>query len=263
MRADAAALLPEGLIRIGEAELHYRWIGPGPEEAPTVVMLHEGLGAVTTWRDFPDRLAEATGHGVFVYSRQGYGKSSPCALPRPLDYMTREAVDVVPPLLDAIGFRRGALLGHSDGGSIAAVYCGRFDDPRVEKLILLAPHFFNEDCCVTSIAEINRIYQDGLRDKLKRHHGDNVDCAFRGWADSWLHPDFLKWNIEADLAGVATPTLVIQGKDDEYGTIAQIEAVRRHVTAPVTVAHLDDCGHSPFRDRPDATLDAISAFLHA
>jgi len=255
-------LPPEGFLTIGAADLEYRWIGPRPDAAPTLVLLHEGLGAITIWRDFPERLAELTGCGVFVYARQGYGRSSPCALPRPLDYMTREAVDVVSPLLDAIGLRKGALVGHSDGGSIAAIHGGRFNDPRIAALVLMAPHFFTEEVCVAAIAEANSAYDTtGLRASLERHHGDNVDCAFRGWADSWLHPDFLKWDIRDDLAKVEAPTLVIQGKNDQYGTVAQVDAVRELAKGPVEAVLLDDCGHSPFRDQPDATLAATADFL--
>ena len=175
-------LADQGLLDLGDQSLEYRMIGPRPDQGPTIVLLHEGLGCVGMWRDFPERLSEATGRGVFVYSRQGYGGSSPCAVPRPLTYMHHEGQEVLPRLLDAIGFRRGTLFGHSDGASIAAIYAGSHDDPRVENLILMAPHFFTEEITVASIAEAKTAYETThLRERLKRYHGDNVDCAFWGW----------------------------------------------------------------------------------
>src|SRR5215471_8118661 len=183
-------LSPSGFLRVGAAELEYRMIGPAPSDAPTIVMLHEGLGSAALWGDFPDRLQAATGAGVLVYSRAGYGASSPATLPRPLDYMQIEALEVLPKLLDAIGFRRGILVGHSDGGSIAAVYAGGIADHRVRAIALLAPHFIVEDICVASIAEIKNAYETtDLRAKLARWHKD-VDNAFYGWNGAWLDPGF-------------------------------------------------------------------------
>lgn len=256
--------ITDGFATVGNARLETRHIGPSPAEAPTIVMLHEGLGAITTWRDFPEKLAEKTGCGVFVFARQGYGRSSPCDLPRPLDYMTREAVDVLPGLLDAIGFQHGILLGHSDGASIAAIYAGHFDDRRIDGIVLMAPHFFTEDFGLMSIAAARDAYQaTDLRDRLMRHHGDNVDCAFNGWAGAWLHREFKHWDIREYLTGNSTPMLVIQGVDDEYGTVAHVETAAKMSGGPVDVALLERCGHAPFRDRPDATLDAVGAFVHA
>src|SRR5690242_21916802 len=163
----------QGFLHIGGNDLEYRMLGPAPEQAPTIVMLHEGLGSAALWGDFPEKLQAATGAGVFVYSRAGYGASTPVTLPRPLDYMHREALDVLPKLLDAIGFRRGILVGHSDGGSIAAIYTGGIADHRVRAIALLAPHFIVEDMCVASIADIKTIYETtDLRAKLARWHKD-------------------------------------------------------------------------------------------
>src|ERR1700752_2261471 len=171
-------LQSSGFLRIGEADLEYRMLGPSPAEAPTIVMLHEGLGSAALWGEFPEKLPGAHGAGVFVYSRAGYGASSPVKLPRPLDYMHREALDVLPKLLVAIGFRRGLLLGHSDGASIAAIYAGSRQDHRVEGIALIAPHFVVEDISVASIAEIKTTYETtDLRAKLARWHRD-VDNAF-------------------------------------------------------------------------------------
>src|SRR5262247_2214345 len=174
-------LANEGMLDIGAMRLEYRMIGPRPHEAPTIVMLHEGLGCVGLWGDFPDQLQTATGAGVFVYSRAGYGRSSPVKLPRPLTFMHDEARAVLPKVLDAIGFRRGLLLGHSDGASIAAIYAGTIQDHRVRGLVLMAPHFFTEDMGIAEIARAREAYASGdLRQKLARWHAE-VDNAFKGW----------------------------------------------------------------------------------
>src|SRR3954465_12358302 len=181
-------------LGIAGASLEYRMIGPKPDAAPTIVMLHEGLGSVTTWGDFPAKLAERTGAGVFLYSRAGYGKSSSIALPRPLDYMQREATEVLPKLLDMIGFRRGILLGHSDGATIAAWYAGSVQDHRVRGLVLMAPHFFMEASNVDAIRKTVASYETELRPRLARHHAE-VDTAFRGWSGAWLAPGFQNFDI--------------------------------------------------------------------
>src|SRR6202043_3597414 len=188
-------LSPSGFLSIGAADLEYRMIGPLPAEAPTIVMLHEGLGSAALWGDFPEKLQAATGAGVLVYSRAGYGASSPVKLPRPLDYMHIEALEVLPKLLETIGFRRGLLLGHSDGASIAAIYAGGVPDHRVRGVAMIAPHFVVEDISVTSIAEIKTAYETaGLKTKLARWHRD-VDNAFYGWNGAWLDPRFRGWDI--------------------------------------------------------------------
>ena len=179
--------------------------GPPPAEAPTIVMLHEGLGCLALWRDFPARLAAATGWGVFAYSRAGYGRSDPVALPRPLDYMTREARSSLPAALDAIGIKRGILLGHSDGASIAAIYAGEHADERVKGLVLIAPHVFTEEPGLASIAEARRAYETGdLRERLAKYHA-NVDVAFYGWNGAWLDPWFKAWTIEDAVRPLARP----------------------------------------------------------
>jgi pimeloyl-ACP methyl ester carboxylesterase len=249
-----------GFLDIGSQHLEYRMIGPRPAEAPTLVLLHEGLGCVGLWGDFPEKLQQATGCGVFVYSRAGYGKSSPVKLPRPLSYMHDEARDTLPKLLDAIGFQRGLLIGHSDGASIAAIYAGSHQDHRVGGLMLIAPHFFTEDTGVASIAEAKKAYETGdLRQRLARWHA-NVDNAFTGWNDAWLDPEFRKWDITEFLAYIRVPLLIVQGHDDQYGTVKQIEIAERECYCPVEVALLEDAKHSPQREAPDATLKAITDF---
>ncbi len=248
-----------GLIADGK-QLEAVAYGPPPSEAPTIVMLHEGLGCVALWRDFPAALAAATGWGAFAYSRAGYGRSEPVDLPRPLDYMTREARMSLPAVLDAIGFERGILLGHSDGASIAAIYAGeRFAD-RVSGLVLIAPHLFTEEPGLASIAESRRAYEAGaLRAKLGKYH-THVDSAFYGWNGAWLDPGFKAWNIEDAVDRWRIPALLIQGADDPYGTLAQIRAIETRSPAPVESLILERCRHSPHAEQPQATLAAIVGF---
>jgi pimeloyl-ACP methyl ester carboxylesterase len=249
-----------GFLDLGGQRLEYRMIGPRPGEAPTIVMLHEGLGSAAMWGDFPDRLASATGAGIFVYSRAGYGQSSPVTLPRPLSYMHEEARETLPRLLSTIGFKRGLLFGHSDGASIATIYAGSIQDHRVRGLILIAPHFFVEDLSIASIAEAKTAYaQTDLRVKLARWHKD-PDNAFRGWNDAWLDPQFREWNITTELAYIRVPVLIVQGQEDQYGTVRQIEAAQEECYCPVEVALLAGAKHSPQREAPEATLKAVSEF---
>jgi pimeloyl-ACP methyl ester carboxylesterase len=255
------ALADVGFLDIGGQRLEYRFVGPQPDKAPTLVLLHEGLGCVGLWNDFPEKLAAATGTGVFVYSRAGYGKSSPVSLPRPLSYMHDEARKILPKLLDAIGFRRGLLIGHSDGASIAAIYAGSHQDHRVGGLVLIAPHFFTEDSGLAEIAEATKAYESGdLRARLARWH-EHVDNAFKGWNDAWLDPRFRKWDITEFLAYIRVPVLIVQGEDDQYGTLKQIEIVQQECYCPVEVALLPGARHSPQRDAPEPTLKAISDFV--
>ena len=250
-----------GFLQLGEQQLEYRMIGPRPSSAPTIVMLHEGLGCVGLWGDFPDKLQQTTGCGVFVYSRAGYGQSSPVPLPRPLTYMHDAAREMLPRLLDKIGFQRGLLLGHSDGASIAAIYAGSHQDHRVGGLVLMAPHFFTEDVGIAAIAEAKKAYETtDLRAKLARWHKD-VDVAFKGWNDAWLDPQFRKWDITEQLAYIRVPMLVVQGEDDQYGTVKQIEVAERECYCPVEVALLSGAKHNPAREAPEATLKTVSDFV--
>jgi len=256
----AMTLPPTGFLRLGASDLEYRMIGPSPAAAPSIVMLHEGLGSVGLWGDFPDRLAEATGLGVFVYSRAGYGASTPVKLPRPLDYMHIEAFEVLPKLLDLIGFRSGLLLGHSDGASISAIYAGGIADHRVRGVVMIAPHFIAEDISVTSIAEIKSAYETTeLRAKLARWHND-VDNAFYGWNGAWLDPQFRAWDISEYLAYIRVPVAIVQGANDQYGTVRQVEIAEQECYCPVEVTMIPGAGHSPQRDAPEATLGAIAEF---
>jgi pimeloyl-ACP methyl ester carboxylesterase len=256
-------LAPTGFLVIDGAELEYRLIGAQPADGPCIVMLHEGLGSAGLWGDFPDRLQQATRASVFVYSRAGYGASSPVALPRPLDYMQREARDVLPKLLDAISFQNGILLGHSDGASIAVLYAGGRQDHRLTSVVLMAPHVIVEDVSVQSIAAIKTAYETTeLKAKLARWHKD-VDNAFYGWNGAWLDPAFRARDISDALAYIRVPVAVIQGADDQYGTVRQIEIIQDACYCPVEVTMLPGVGHSPHREAGDATLKVITDFAAA
>jgi pimeloyl-ACP methyl ester carboxylesterase len=250
-----------GFLELGPMRLEYRMIGPRPDAAPTIVMLHEGLGSVGLWGDFPEKVAAATGAGVFVYSRAGYGKSSPGKLPRSTRFMHEEACDVLPRVLDAIGFQRGFLLGHSDGGSIAAIYAGSVQDHRVRGLVLEAPHFFTEEMGIAEIARAREAFTNGtFREKLSRWHAD-VDCAFRTWSEPWLDPQFRKWDITEALAYIRVPILIVQGDQDQYGTLKQLAVAQEECFCPVETAVLPGIRHVPHREAPELTLSVIADFI--
>jgi pimeloyl-ACP methyl ester carboxylesterase len=227
--------------------------------SPAIVLLHEGLGSISMWRDFPRQVAEATGHEVLVYSRQGYGRSSPLVAPRSVRFMHDEALIVLPEMLDALDVRRPILLGHSDGGSIALIHAGG-SGRELAGLVLLAPHVMVEDISVASIAAARAAYAQGdFRARLGRHH-DDVDGAFRGWNEVWLRPDFRAWTIEEYLPQITCPVLAIQGEDDEYGTMEQVERIARAIP-DAQILKLARCGHSPHRDRAAEVLEAIRGFV--
>ena len=252
----------QGFLELAPLRLEYRMIGPRPDTAPTIVMLHEGLGSVGLWGGFPEKVAAATGAGVFVYSRAGYGKSSPGSLPRSTRFMHEEACDVLPRVLGAIGFQRGLLLGHSDGASIAAIYAGSIQDHRVRGLVLIAPHFFTEDMGLAEIRRAREAFVSGtFRDKLARWHAD-VDCAFRSWSEPWLDPDFRKWDITDALGYIRVPILIVQGEDDQYGTHKQIEAAQQECFCPVETAVLPGVRHVPHREAADLTLGIVADFIN-
>jgi len=255
-------LAGEGFLELAPLRLEYRMIGPRPDSAPTIVMLHEGLGSVGLWGAFPEALATATGAGVFVYSRTNYGRSSPGKLPRTVRFMHEEALEVLPRVLAAIGFERGILLGHSDGASIATIYAGSVQDHRVRGLVLMAPHFFTEDMGLAQIRSTNEDYQSGnLREKLERWHAD-VDSAYQSWSGPWLAPEFRAWDITETLGYIRVPILIIQGADDQYGTLKQIEVAQQECYCPVEAAILPGVRHSPHRDAPALTRDTAAAFIN-
>ncbi|HTQ79831.1 MAG TPA: alpha/beta hydrolase [Thermoanaerobaculia bacterium] len=225
-----------------------------------MVFLHEGLGSVAAWRDFPDRVAAELGCRALVYSRRGYGSSEPVAGPRPVRFMHEEALEVLPAVLAHFGLGRVALFGHSDGASIALIYSGSHPE-GVAGLVLLAPHVFVEPVCLESIARLAAAYEStDLARRLGRYH-EHTDAMFRAWADVWLRPEFALWNIEEVLPAVTAPVLVVQGEDDEYGTLRQVEAITRQVGGRAEALLLPGAGHSSHRDRPAEVLAATTRFL--
>ncbi len=254
------SLAAEGFVEVGASRLECRMIGPRPNESATFVLLHEGLGSVGQWGDFPDRLAAASGLGVFAYSRAGYGRSSASVMPRRTSFMHEEARDVLPHVLDAIALQRGILLGHSDGASIAAIYAGSFQDHRIGGLVLIAPHFFTEAFGVAEIARMRELYANGdLRPKLARWHRD-PDNAFYSWSGPWLDPEFRTWDVTGELARIRVPMLVVQGEDDQYGTLDQVETAKRECRCPVEAVILPGVRHIPHREATEETLRAIVDF---
>jgi pimeloyl-ACP methyl ester carboxylesterase len=244
-------------------DIEYAWIDAGPA-APVLVFLHEGLGSLAMWKDFPARLCGALGMRGLVYSRPGYGKSTPRRSDErwPVEFMHRQAEDVLPALFEALAVpARPWLFGHSDGASIALLHAAAFPDAPAG-VIALAPHLFVEEVSVRSIDAAREAYAaTDLRARLARYH-DHPDSAFFGWNDIWLDPAFRAWNIEQDVARIRCPVLAIQGEDDEYGTMAQIDRLAQRVPQ-ATLVKLAQCGHSPHRDQPERVMDAVVSFVRA
>ncbi len=235
----------------------------GGSEGPLLVFLHEGLGSLAMWKDFPERLCAAAGCRGLVYSRPGYGKSTPRAPDERwgVDFMHRQAFEVLPALLRALAVGEPYwLFGHSDGGSIALLHAARFAD-QVLGAIVLAPHIFVEDLSVASIEQAKLAYERGELKGLAKYH-DDPDSAFWGWNRIWLDPAFRRWRIGPAVQQLRCPLLAVQGLDDEYGTLEQIRGIRR--LAPHTqLLELPACGHSPHRDQPEALIEAATAFIHS
>lgn len=249
-------------VEINGLSLEGQWWGPRPPQAPTIVMLHEGLGSVSIWRDFPEKLAAATGAGVFAYSRAGHGQSSLPKEIKPVDDMHREARNVVPKLLDAIGFQRGLLLGHSDGASIAAIYAGSIQDHRVRGLILIEPHFNVEEKNLAAIRQITKEFRaTDLRDKLARHH-PHVDVMFDGWSGMWLDPRFKAFDLTSELGHIRVPILFVKSEDDPYSTMEQVRIAEAECYCPVETVVIANAGHAPHRTKPEQTLAAVAGFAN-
>lgn len=251
-------------IRILDTDLEFvRLVSAHPRPgAPAIVFLHEGLGSISMWRDFPQKVADATGCEAVVYSRYGYGRSTPRrGEPNTPRYMHVQALEVLPALLDALELERPFLLGHSDGGSIALLHAAAHPE-RVAALVVAAPHLFVEDLTIDSIRQARVAYErTDLRARLARHHAD-PDSAFFGWNDIWLDPAFRDWNLEAEVARITCPVLAVQGEDDEYGTMAQIERIAAlRPSRRTELLKLAACGHSPHRDQPQALIEATRDFL--
>jgi pimeloyl-ACP methyl ester carboxylesterase len=249
-------------IRIGARTLEYRWIGPAPDAAPSLVFLHEALGCVSMWRGVPEALAARTGCGALVYSRAGHGRSGGGTLPWPVDCHAREAEGDLPALLDALAVRDAVLIGHSDGATIALVYAGRAPDPRLRGVVSIAAHVFNE---TVTVAGIERTMAGDaaarLRQRLRRHHGDGADRLLRGWSELWRSPAFRDWSVTDDLRGITVPVLAIQGADDEYGTEAQVRAIVAGVRGRAQAMIVPDCGHAPHLEAADRVGEAVARFV--
>jgi len=249
------------LVAIGDARLEVVRIAAVHPALPAVVWLHEGLGSVSLWRDFPARVASATGAPAVLYSRRGYGRSTPRAAAYGPDYLHQEAREVLPALLDRLGVRAPVLVGHSDGASIALIYAG--SSLPAAGVVAMAPHVSVEEKALAGIRATCAAFAAGeLRRRLARHHAD-VEHAFRGWSEVWLDPEFAQWSIEGLLPAITAPLLVVQGEDDEYATGAQVEAIARAARAPCDVHLLPHCGHSPHRARPARTLELVARFVLA
>lgn len=272
-RSPGAAPAPAphrcGLVEAGGHRLEYAcWGTAGPgAEAPVLVLLHEGLGCVALWKDFPARLHAATGLAAMAYSRYGYGGSDPLAGPRAADFMHREAAEALPQVLARLGIARAILVGHSDGASIALIHAGRVAKAgpgacTIAGVVAMAPHLFVEPVCTEAIAAVSaRFAASDLPARLGRHHRDPVR-TFRGWADVWLSPAFQSFDIEPEVAAIGCPILAIQGEDDEYGTMRQIERIAQ-LRPETRLLRLARCRHSPHLDRPDEVVPAIAAFAAA
>jgi pimeloyl-ACP methyl ester carboxylesterase len=246
-------------LNLGDRRIEYRFAMTASRRAIDIVMLHEGLGSVSMWKDFPERLADATGCRTLVFSRYGYGRSSPLVSPRNVDFMHEEARVWLPALLDAFGIRRPVLFGHSDGASIALIHAAA-SKSDLAGIVALAPHVKVEELTIESIERAKAAYETtDLRTRLTRHHAD-ADLAFRGWNQVWLNPAFRDWNIEALLSSITCPVLAVQGHDDDYGTLEQVESIRRALPHTEVLA-LPECGHSPHRDQPAAVLEAVRRFV--
>ena len=267
--APARPATATSLVRVHamgrDLDIEYQWVGSAEPDATVMVFLHEGLGSVSMWRDFPQRLCEAAGCRGLVYSRPGYGRSTPRAADEVWnpDFMHRQALEVLPALLQALGVdpavRAPWLFGHSDGGSIALLHAAHAG-PGVAGAIVLAPHILVEDISVESIDKARVAYeQTDLRQRLARHHAD-PDSAFWGWNRIWLDPRFRDWSIEREIASIACPLLAVQGLDDDYGTLEQIRGIARRVPG-TELLELPDCGHSPHRDQTQAVIDASVELL--
>ncbi len=254
----------DGVLNIDGLFIEYRKFS-GTKAGPMIVLLHEGLGSVSAWKDFPEHLCKVTGLSVFLYSRAGYGNSSPIELPRSVDFHSDEAVRVLPKILDAAEIERCILLGHSDGASIATIYASAKSlDNQAERLILLAPHIFAEEKCVTAVEQAIKAYEKGnLRKALRKFHGKNTECAFRGWSGVWTDLEFSCWSIEEHLPFIKIPVLAIRGEDDPYNTVSHLDGITEKVSGEVECFNLSNCAHAPHKEQEEQVLMLIEKFLQA
>ncbi len=250
-------------ITVAGRRLTARRIHPrrSSDDDATLVFLHEGLGSIGQWRDFPERLVERTGQPALLYDRWGYGGSDPLTLPRPRDYLEREAEDALPAVLDAAGVDRPLLIGHSDGGSIALLFAAAYPEVPVAA-ITEAAHVFVEEVTLTGIREAEAVFREkGLLDRLARYHGAKTETVFRAWTETWFRADFRDWNMVARLPDITCPLLVMQGADDQYGTALQVETIVADSTGPAEACLVPGCGHAPHLERPDEVLDLMADYI--
>lgn len=255
-------LSEQGYILAAGKALEYVFCDEGNADGPAIVLLHEGLGCCSLWKEFPQALAKACDLQVIAYSRAGYGRSESHGLPWPVSYMHDEALITLPAFLAAAGITDCVLVGHSDGASISTIFAGGAAPGNIRGLVLMAPHFFVEDISISSIAAARQAYETGeLKVRLERFHGINTDEAFYGWNGAWLDPEFRDWDITGYLQTISAPVLGIQGTDDEYGTSAQLDAIENHCTPPFETVFFDNCGHFPHREQTDRSLEVIAKFV--
>ena len=248
-------------VQVAGHRLEVRLHPPRDAGGPSIVFLHEGLGSARQWREFPARLAATTGCGILAYSRWGYGASDARPRPWPPDFLEHEAADVLPALLDATGITRPVLFGHSDGGTIVMMYAAAFPD-RVRGVVSEAAHVMLEELSIQGITRARHRFLHGdLRTRLRSQHGDHVEDTVLGWTENWLRPEFRNWDIRDRLRAIRCPVLIVQGHDDDFGTLAQVEAIAAHVGGPHESLVLDGCGHIPHRERPRDVLETAARFI--
>ena len=249
-------------LTLREGKIEYQLIEASHNESLTLVFLHEGLGCVSMWKDFPEKLAENTGCNALVYSRFGYGRSDPCDLPRTRMFMHEEGLDVLPRIIEQTGIRDHILIGHSDGGSIALIYAGGLDPAPLKGVVSIAAHVFCEQITVDSIRKARTEWENGkLKKKLHRYHMENTETAFTGWNNVWLDPSFMDWNIEKYLSRIDVPVLAVQGQEDPYGTRSQVESIVTNCAGPATPLLIPGCGHAPHIEKTTLLLDVLSDFI--
>jgi len=252
----------DGVLDIDGLSIEYRKI-PGTKAGPTIVLLHEGLGCVSAWKDFPESLCDITGLSVFSYSRVGYGGSSPIELPKSVNFHSEEALIALPQILVAAAIGPCILIGHSDGASIATIYTGATKTShQVKGLVLLAPHVLAENKCIVAVRRAVDSFDNGnLRSALFKLHGSNTECAFKGWSGVWTDPSFKSWNIEKYLPLISIPVLAIRGDDDPYNTPIHVERIVERVSGKVESFNLSNCAHAPHREQEGQILKLLSDFI--
>lgn len=249
-------------LKLGSKKIEIQWHNAEITDRPALVFMHEGLGCVKMWKDFPERISDSTGCPGFVFSRFGYGNSDPCSIPWKINFMHTQALTLLPQILKQAEIKTYILIGHSDGGSIGIIFAGSPNTKGLKGLITLAAHVFCEQCSVDSIQQAKINYeQHDLKKALKKYHGKNTENAFQGWNDVWLNPNFINWNIEKYLKKIKVPMLAIQGKDDQYGTDKQIASIDGQVNNIESLL-LDNCRHSPHHDQPETVLKIMTKFIH-